>query len=147
MGAVRGGCTFLENRCACGEAVNALKRAIYTGRVSPAQRRRVDETQAVADALSLLANIVMAWNTTQMQAVTKCRAPSCRRRAAAPRRHRPDLCLRLSHRLGSSSRTPEGYWVFVNSVRRVLSTVPPGNVPVMDTTPPRAMVPVNTSLK
>ena len=25
--------------------------------------------QAVADALSLLANIIMAWNTTQMQAV------------------------------------------------------------------------------
>ena len=28
-----------------------------------------EEMQAVADALSLLANIVMAWNTTQMQAV------------------------------------------------------------------------------
>ena len=27
------------------------------------------EMQAVADALSLLANIVMAWNTAQMQAV------------------------------------------------------------------------------
>ncbi|VTU45596.1 Transposase, TnpA family (plasmid) [Variovorax sp. SRS16] len=52
-----------------GEAVNALKRAIYTGRISPAQARRVDEMQAVADALSLLANIVMAWNTAQMQAV------------------------------------------------------------------------------
>ena len=52
-----------------GEAVNALKRAIYTGRVSPAQAKRVDEMQAVADALNLLANIVMAWNTTQMQAV------------------------------------------------------------------------------
>ena len=52
-----------------GEAVNALKRAIYTGRVSPAQAKRVDEMQAVADALSLLANIVMAWNTTQMQSV------------------------------------------------------------------------------
>jgi TnpA family transposase len=26
-----------------GEAVNALKRAIYTGRVSPAQAQRVDE--------------------------------------------------------------------------------------------------------
>ena len=52
-----------------GEAVNALKRAIYTGRVSPAQAKRPDEMQAVADALSLLANIVMAWNTAQMQAV------------------------------------------------------------------------------
>lgn len=52
-----------------GEAVNALKRAIYTGRVAPAQARRADEMQAVADALSLLANVVMAWNTAQMQAV------------------------------------------------------------------------------
>lgn len=43
-----------------GEAVNALKRAIYTGRISPAQAKRVDEMQAVADALSLMANIVMA---------------------------------------------------------------------------------------
>uniref|UniRef100_UPI0023F1F544 Tn3 family transposase n=1 Tax=Elstera cyanobacteriorum TaxID=2022747 RepID=UPI0023F1F544 len=46
-----------------------LKRAIYTGRISPAQAKRVDEMQAVADALSLMANIVMAWNTSQMQAV------------------------------------------------------------------------------
>ncbi|MEI8171753.1 MAG: Tn3 family transposase, partial [Rhodoferax sp.] len=52
-----------------GEAVNALKRAIYTGRISPAQAKRADEMQAVADALSLLANTVMAWNTSQMQAV------------------------------------------------------------------------------
>ena len=52
-----------------GEAVNALKRAIYTGRISPAQAKRVGEMQAVADALSLMANIVMAWNTSQMQAV------------------------------------------------------------------------------
>jgi len=42
---------------------------IYTGRVSNYQATREDETQAVADALSLLANIVMAWNTAQMQAV------------------------------------------------------------------------------
>ncbi len=51
-----------------GEAVNALKRAIYSGRVAPMQARRNDEMQAVADALSLLANIIMAWNTSQMQA-------------------------------------------------------------------------------
>ena len=52
-----------------GEAVNALKRTIYTGRVATTQARRADEMQAVAAALSLLANIVMAWNTAQMQAV------------------------------------------------------------------------------
>ena len=52
-----------------GEAVNALKRAIYTGRVASHQAKRPDEMQAVADALSLLANILMAWNTAQMQKV------------------------------------------------------------------------------
>ena len=52
-----------------GEAVNSLKRANYTGRISQAQAKRLDETQAVADGLSLLANTVMAWNTMQMQAV------------------------------------------------------------------------------
>jgi len=52
-----------------GEAVNALKRAIYTGRVASHQAKRADEMQAVADALSLRANILMAWNTAQMQQV------------------------------------------------------------------------------
>ena len=52
-----------------GEAVNALKRAIYTGRVASHQAKHSEEMQAVADALSLLANIVMAWNTAQMQKV------------------------------------------------------------------------------
>ena len=51
------------------EAVNALKRAIYTGRVSGHQAKQNEEMQAVADALSLLANILMAWNTAQMQQV------------------------------------------------------------------------------
>jgi TnpA family transposase len=52
-----------------GEAVNALKRQIYTGRVAPHQAKRMEDMQAVAEALNLLANILMAWNTTQMQAV------------------------------------------------------------------------------
>lgn len=52
-----------------GEATNTLKRAIYIGRVSTHQARREEEMQAVADALSLLSNIVMAWNTTQMQRI------------------------------------------------------------------------------
>jgi TnpA family transposase len=52
-----------------GEATNALKRLIYTGRVANYQAKSEDEMQAVADALSLLANIVMAWNTVKMQAI------------------------------------------------------------------------------
>ena len=70
-----------------GEAVNALKRAIYTDRISPAQGKRVDEMHAVADALSLLVNIVMAWNTAQISATGVCRAKvqSGRSGSAQPR--------------------------------------------------------------
>jgi hypothetical protein len=50
--------------------VNALKRAIHAGRVSPHQAKRSDELQAVTEALALLANIVMAWNTDQIQSVS-----------------------------------------------------------------------------
>jgi hypothetical protein len=56
---------------------------IYTGRVSGHQAKSPDELQAVADALSLLANIVMAWNTATMQAVFDRWAHS-RRGAVAP---------------------------------------------------------------
>ena len=52
-----------------GEATNALKRLIYTGRVANYQAKSEDEMQAVADPLRLLANIVMAWNTAKMQAI------------------------------------------------------------------------------
>jgi TnpA family transposase len=73
-----------------GEAVNALKRAIYTGRVAGYQARRDDEMQAVADALSLLANLLMAWNTTQMQAALN--RWNARRATAVP----PELIGRIA---------------------------------------------------
>ena len=50
-----------------GESVNTLKRAIYTGRVASFQAKRHDQLAAVGDALGLLANVIMAWNTAQMQ--------------------------------------------------------------------------------
>ena len=46
-----------------------MKRSIHVGRVAGCQAKQHDEMQAVADALSLLANIVMAWNTMKMQLV------------------------------------------------------------------------------
>jgi TnpA family transposase len=52
-----------------GESDNSLKRSIYAGRVAGYQAKQHDEMQAVADALSLLANIVMAWNTIKIQMV------------------------------------------------------------------------------
>ena len=73
-----------------GEATNALKRLIYTGRVANYQAKSEDEMQAVADALSLLANIVMAWNTAKMQAIFDRWAQ--RRSGAVP----PELIARIA---------------------------------------------------
>ena len=72
-----------------GEAVNSLKRALYTGRVAGHQAKREDEMQAVADALSLLARKRVPPRT------------HCSHRAHAHRRHQlawgvqlPDSSLR-----------------------------------------------------
>jgi hypothetical protein len=65
-----------------GEAVNSMKRSIYVGRIVPAQAKQDEEMQTVADALNLLANIVMAWNTIQMQAALQAWAN--RRQFIAP---------------------------------------------------------------
>jgi hypothetical protein len=46
-----------------------LKRLIYTGRVAGYQAKSQDEMQAIANALGLLANIVMAWNTVKIQVI------------------------------------------------------------------------------
>lgn len=73
-----------------GEATNALKRLIYTGRVPGYQAKSEDEMQVVANALSLLANIVMAWNTTKKQAIFDCWAQ--RRSGAVP----PELIGRIA---------------------------------------------------
>ncbi len=73
-----------------GEAVNALKRAIYTGRVAAFQAKRHEELTAVGDALGLLANIVMAWNTAQLQAAFD--RLNARRATAVP----PELMGRIA---------------------------------------------------
>jgi TnpA family transposase len=66
-----------------GEAVNALKRAIYVGRVASYQAKQHEQMQAVADALSLLANLVMAWNTMKSSRCSTVGTPDvpprCRR--------------------------------------------------------------------
>jgi TnpA family transposase len=77
-----------------GESVNALKRSIYVGRVASYQAKQHDEMQAVADALSLLANLVMAWNTAQMQKVLDHWA----QRPDANRRHQPARRVQFSRR-------------------------------------------------
>ena len=46
-----------------GEAVHSLQRAIHNGMITAKQGRTTEELGTISGALTLLANIVMAWNT------------------------------------------------------------------------------------
>ena len=50
-----------------GESVHHLQRAIYMSKVQHERGRRQDEMIAISGALSLLTNLVIAWNTERMQ--------------------------------------------------------------------------------
>jgi TnpA family transposase len=56
-----------------GESVHDLQRAIHHGPVRAKHGRSHDELTAISGALTLLTNIVMAWNTSQMQRITDAR--------------------------------------------------------------------------
>lgn len=50
-----------------GESVHQLQRAVYYGKVPPERGRRVNEMIAISGSHVLLTNLVIAWNTHQMQ--------------------------------------------------------------------------------
>jgi TnpA family transposase len=50
-----------------GEAVHSLQRAVYNGVITAKHGRTMEELGAISGALTLLANIVMAWNTHRLQ--------------------------------------------------------------------------------
>lgn len=52
-----------------GESLHTLQRAIYAGPLSPKAGRDAQELKAISNALTLLTNIIMAWNARRMQAV------------------------------------------------------------------------------
>lgn len=52
-----------------GEAVHSLQRAIHNGMITAKQGRTTEELGTISGALTLLANIVMAWNTRHIQAM------------------------------------------------------------------------------
>ncbi len=52
-----------------GEAVHSLQRAIHNGMITAKHGRTTEQLGAISGALTLLANIVMAWNTHRLQAV------------------------------------------------------------------------------
>lgn len=52
-----------------GESVHQLQRAIFAGRIEAKHGRSLREVAAISGALTLLTNIVMAWNTAAMEEV------------------------------------------------------------------------------
>jgi TnpA family transposase len=52
-----------------GEAVHSLQRAIQQGPIGARRGRTIEQLAAISGALTLLANLVMAWNTHRMQAI------------------------------------------------------------------------------
>jgi len=57
-----------------GEAVHSLQRAIHNGIITAKHGRTTEQLGAISGALTLLANIIMAWNTNCIQAMID-RAP------------------------------------------------------------------------
>jgi len=51
-----------------GEAVHSLQRAIRPGTIGARHGRSDEQMQAISGALTLLANVIMAWNTHRIQA-------------------------------------------------------------------------------
>jgi TnpA family transposase len=50
-----------------GEAVHSLQRAIHSGLITPRRGRSTEQLSAISGSLTLLANIIMAWNTHRFQ--------------------------------------------------------------------------------
>lgn len=69
-----------------GEAVHSLQRAIHNGMITAKHGRTTEQLGAISGALTLLANIVMAWNTHRIQAVIDL----------APNDHPDDVLSRLA---------------------------------------------------
>ena len=52
-----------------GKAVHSLQRAIRPGTIGAKHGRSAEQMQAISRALTLLTNIVMAWNTQRIQSL------------------------------------------------------------------------------
>ena len=63
-----------------GESVHQLQRSIRPYAIAPKRGRSLDEQHAISGSLSLLSNLVMAWNTQKIQ-----------ENVDKPDRHRPTI--------------------------------------------------------
>ncbi|MBP6435609.1 MAG: Tn3 family transposase [Sphingorhabdus sp.] len=74
-----------------GESLHALQRALLTGRIEAKHGRSEDDANAISGALTLLTNVVLAWNTAAMQHVIDAnpdRYPPAQLAHIAPVAHR-----------------------------------------------------------
>lgn len=58
-----------------GESVHFLQRALMAGRIEARHGRSIREVTAISNALTLLTNIVMAWNTQAIQSIIDAAPP------------------------------------------------------------------------
>ena len=56
-----------------------LQRAVYSGKVAPERGRRRDEIRGISGSHALLADIVLAWNTSRMHEVVERLKRDCTR--------------------------------------------------------------------
>lgn len=80
-------CREVGRSLARGEAVHTLQRAIHAGPIGPKAGRSRDELAALSNALTLLTNVVTAWNTSRLQRAVS--ADPARFPADHPRRVAP----------------------------------------------------------
>jgi TnpA family transposase len=66
--------TELQHVLNRGEAVHVVQRAIHVGRIPVELARREDSLSAVSSVLTLLANILMAWNPHMQHALDALQA-------------------------------------------------------------------------
>ena len=85
-----------------GEAVHSLQRAIHNAGITAKHGRTTEQLAAISGALTLLANVIMAWNTHRLQAVID---QALARQAAAPPRLLPVRAQRSPTRQ-SPARNP-----------------------------------------
>ena len=78
-----------------GEAVHSLQRAIQQGPIGAKRGRTIEQLATISGALTLLANVIMAWNTHRMQAIR--RPLACRLPRRADRPHRADHASAHQH--------------------------------------------------
>jgi TnpA family transposase len=99
-----------------GESVHLLQRALMAGRIEARHGRSIREVTAISNTLTLLTNIIMAWNTQAMQAVINNASPGVF--PADHLTHIAPVAFKHINMLGKMHFDVENYGNLVQSRRR-----------------------------